>query len=111
MTDPLHVEVARALGWTELHLHDGKWCGVEPYGGLKMVVPRYDTSWCSIGPIIDRLKLNIIHSPGTPSGKIPPTWICSTSGPNSDGMDGKTACEAVAKTIVHLKKEGKLPND
>lgn len=109
MSDPLHVEVARALGWTDLHLHDGKWWGVEPYGGLKMVVPRYDTSWCSLGPIIDRMKFCLIHIPG--QGSIKPTWMASTGGAHSIGQDGPTACQAAAKLIVHLKKEGKLPND
>jgi len=107
-TNPLHIQVAEALGWTDLRAKEyGQWWGVEPYGGLDIAVPVYHRSWCAIGVILERNKFCLIYTPGTPSGKIPETWIASTGGPNSVGCEGATACEAVAKLIVKLHSEGK----
>lgn len=117
MDEPLHVQVARALGWTDLHPEPAseKWWGVEPYGGLRIAVPRYDTSWCSVGPLVERMKITVFSAPnswlafmGYDGG-----WVDLSSidiEPNF-AQEGKTPCEAVAKLIVTLKKEGKLPND
>lgn len=107
MDEPLHVQVARALGWTDLHLHDGKWWGVEPYGGLRMVVPRYDASWCSCGVLVDRFRFSVGF--GHRAIAEGDWWACSKDLPTSEY--GQTACEAIAKLIITLKKEGKLPND
>lgn len=95
---PLHVQVAAALGWTELHLEpvDGRWWGVEPYGGLRLQVPAYDRSWCSLGPVIDRLKVGISSNSG---------WSAYSKGIVEHGAN---ACEAVARLIVKLGTEGKL---
>lgn len=101
MDEPLHVQVARALNWTNLHPAppNGSWWGTEPYGGQNMQVPVYDRSWCSLGPYIDRLKPDIVHGP---------SWSAYLRGSTAQGA---TACEAVARLIVQLKKEGALPND
>lgn len=93
---PLHVQVAHAMGWTELALVDGKWWGVEPYAGMRIQVPSYDRSWCSLGPVIDRFKIGISSNSG---------WSAYSKGIVEHGSN---ACEAVAKLIVKLGTEGKL---
>jgi hypothetical protein len=101
---PLRVEVAEALGWTEIVQHEGgKWYGREPWGHLNMVIPSYDHSWCSSGPLLERMGISLDHAPNQPEAK----W--SAYSPLSDHADGKTPCEAVARLIVQLAKEGKLP--
>ena len=108
MNDPLHIEVARALGWTVLQQgEDGRWFGVEPYGGLRIAVPAYDRSWCSLGPIIERFRFSVGF--GHRAVADGDWWARSKDLQTNEY--GQTACEAVAKLIVHLKKEGKLPND
>lgn len=98
---PLHVEVAEALGFTELAEHEGRWWGIEPHGKTRIMIPHYDRSWCSVGPLIDRFNISL-EAPSSAD----PCWDClcgSTSG------QGSTACEAVSKLVVQLHKEGKLP--
>jgi len=100
---PLHVAVAEALGWTELsHITADRWTGKEPYGGVVMLVPSYNTSWCSSGPLLERLGISLDYAS---KEQIP--WSAYST--FSDHAEGKTPCEAVARLIVNLAKEGKLP--
>lgn len=103
MDEPLQVQVARALGFTDLEEVHSVWWGVEPYQHERIAVPAYGSAWCSMGILLDRYRFFL--SPWQDG-----TWEAV----DKDGdfkADGKTACEAVAKLIVTLKKEGKLPND
>ena len=95
---PLSIEVAEAIGWTDIRqLDDGRWFG--EYSGISCQIPNYDRSWCSLGPWIDRLRVEIDQdAPGGVS-----VWA------KSQTEQGSTVCEAVARLIVKLKKEGKLP--
>ena len=103
MDEPLHVQVARALGWEELHPESSsaQWFGVEPYGGLKIAVPAYDRSWCSMGVLIERFRFFL--SPWQEG-----TWEAVDS-LGDFKADGKTPCEAAAQLILTLNREGKLP--
>ena len=119
---PLHVQVAEALGWTEIrkqqdgmaHEITGAWIGTEPHGGLTLVVPQYDRSWCSVGPLVQRFEISIIRE-NPVDYKEDPEWEAwydtrlyvdgYTPGASERGA---TPCKAVAKLIVLLKKEGKL---
>jgi len=110
MPNPLHVEVAAALGWTDLKVeYDDVWCGIEPHGGRKLAVPPYHRSWCSIGVLLDRYNIAVgpVYTPtGAPSGE----WVAkSGSGQNEISHYGSSACDAIAKLIVRLGKEGRLP--
>lgn len=98
---PLHVLVAEALGWTDLYESTSltgliRWVGVEPHGGLRLEVPRYDTSWCSSGVLVERFGMSLAKGDD---------W-----GAYKDGSvgQGRTPCEAIARLIVELHREGKL---
>jgi hypothetical protein len=105
---PLRVQVAEALGWTELTIENEKWIGREPWGKLRMAVPSYDHSWCSAGPMVERFQIQL-----TSDG--PKCWFASQYadeilGERSKGLGiGGTPCEAIARLVVQLAKEGKLP--
>lgn len=107
MPDPLHVQTAAALGWTNLHERTGgHWWGREPHGGLTITVPRYDTSWCSCGPILQRLNI-CLSSPNEIADQPSGVWDAYLY--TGEVQSGKTPCEAVAKLIVELDKTEKLP--
>jgi len=99
---PLHVQTAAALGWTDLRIEQDRWWGVEPYGGLRMTVPCYDSSWCSSGPLSERFKIGVYWDHGT--------WVASCV--TDDGRDqyaaGDRPTEAVSRMVVHLHKKGLL---
>lgn len=99
---PLHVLVAEALGWSNLHERtEGHWWGKDPYGGMSLAVPIYERSWCSVGPILERIKVSL-DAPNMPEQP----WSAYAA---TCHADGNTPCEAVARLIVTLSKEGKLP--
>lgn len=111
ISNPLHVQVAQALGWTDLRQNqglDGKqnWIGVEPHGGLNLVVPRYDTSWCSTGVLLERFNLSVARSVLLNEEKTPSKWV-AMAGKVIEHCD--SPCEAISRLIVRLSKEGKLP--
>ena len=97
---PLHTQVAAALGWTDIHFHedDQKWWGVGPYGGLRLIVPRFDASWCYAGPLVTKFNLSLFHDADH--------WV--SSGISTGGFErfehGNTPTEAVAKLIIRLKE-------
>jgi hypothetical protein len=101
--EPLHVKTAAAIGWKDLSQDpDGKWWGVEPHGGLRMTVPRYDSSWCSAGPLCERFKIGVLWDL---SG-----WVASFTA--QDGRDqyagGSKPAEAISLLVVHLGEKGML---
>ena len=96
---PLHVRTADALGWSDLQLQEeGKWWGVGPYGGLRLMVPRFDASWCYAGPLVTKFNLSLFHDADH--------WV--SSGVSTRGFErfehGNTPTEAVAKLIIRLKE-------
>jgi hypothetical protein len=99
---PLHVQVAEALGWTEISEDGEKWWGREPYGKIRMTIPRYDTSWCSAGAILERFKFGIMWDHGQ--------WIAQymTDEGHDQYQGGEKPTEAISRLVVHLYKEGKL---
>ena len=106
-TKPLHVLTAEALGWKDLRENqglDGKqnWIGVEPHGGLNLVVPRYDTSWCSSGVLVSRFQIGVMWDHGQ--------WIAHhmTEEGHDQYAGGDRPTEAICRLVVHLSKEGKL---
>lgn len=112
--EPLHVAVARALGWTDIHPRTGgHWWGREPHGGLTITVPRYDTSWCSVGPLVERFGISVGQSHLLNEELTPSGWVAMRSDAGSTSkhtiQDGKTPCEAIARLIVELSRTGKLP--
>lgn len=123
---PLHVQVAEALGWTDLYESTSltglvRWVGVEPHGGLRLEVPRYDTSWCSTGPMVERFKICVVYRDreDQPKGFDFVGWMAFVNedqgwvDKHSVDIDispasGRTPCEAIARLIVELHREGKL---
>jgi len=97
---PLHVETAEALGWKDLAVVDGVWRGKEPAQGKDLIVPRYDSSWCSAGQLVTRYRLAV--EPGQAS-----EWVCAADEIVGLGR-GKTPTEAICRVVVQLAKEGKL---
>ena len=99
---PLHVLVSNALGWTDLHTVEGKFWGLEPTGKLKMQIPRYDSSFCSTGPVMERFRIGVMWDHGQ--------WIAQYSTP--EGHDqyqgGDSPSQAVSRMVVHLHKKGLL---
>lgn len=110
---PLRVQVASALGWTDLReveSLDGRvnWVGVDPHGKLTIVVPRYDSSWCSTGVLFDRYSIGL--SRGFAAGDAVNKWLAFGGSPlNPTVGRGVTPTEAISDLIVQLSKEGKLP--
>ena len=114
MSEPLHIQVSRLMGWTDLQeREDGLWFG--EVGGVRSQIPRYDRSWCSAGPLISRYQIllgpeydvtdaGLVYS-GQWGAKLGAERI------NATIVYGTTPTEAVAKLIVQLHSEGKLPND
>jgi hypothetical protein len=100
---PLHVQVAEAIGWTVIREGDtpGEWWGNAPGSGL-MLIPRYDSSWCSCGALTERFKIGVTWDHEQ--------WIAQHA--TEEGHDqyagGERPTEAIAKLVVHLSKEGKL---
>lgn len=98
---PLSIEVAEAIGWTDIKQGEyGKWFGT--YAGSTLQVPAYDRSWCSLGPLISRYKITLLFEPD-----LYQAWDLDRILFEED----KDPVTAAARLIVTLKKEGKLPND
>lgn len=101
-TEPLHVQTARALRWTEIENKDGSWWGTEPHGHLAMAIPHYDRSWCSAGALVNRYHIGLMWDHGQ--------WVAQHSDP--EGRDayqgGESPTEAVCRLVVTLAKESRL---
>lgn len=135
---PLNVRVAEALGWTEIHLeeHGGDggtpaWFGTRPADdhvyavadGLVrwFGVPRFDKSWRTTGPLIERYRITVLRRAGVAPG-TPYAWVAysgfdfvggSIASQSIDSVwdaeeDGETALVAVCNLIVALSNAGEL---
>ncbi len=123
---PLHVQVAEALGWTELALKEsfgafemielGLWQGV-PHGRMGELlrirlergqtsrfwpIPRYDTDWSVTGPLIVKYVASLHHHPAG--------WTAVAHGQDISFQGGLPSgpLVVVCKLILLLSKEGKL---
>jgi hypothetical protein len=104
-TEPLHVQVALALGWRwtlhkddKLSKHPGQRFllapdGGDPFGYFKPAegteplapgyaddVPRYDTDWSATGPLIERFNITLIREywadpKGSGEIMVTPKWL------------------------------------
>lgn len=72
MDEPIHVKVARALGWTTCKegwgFHPPQYaCDMVDPGVLicreattgSDIMPRYDTDWSATGPLVERYRIGI----------------------------------------------------
>jgi len=96
---PLHAQVAMSLGWTGLDEIGGLWRGTNPEG-KRSEIPRYDISWCAMGPILNRYKLSVAYD------QIAETWV-SKDLFHSIGV-GDSPTSAASRLVVRLYKEGRL---
>lgn len=100
---PLHAQVAAALGWTMLlDRGDGLWLGVQPETGLTMEVPPYGRSWCSTGPLCERMRISVFPGAIHPWGASMPV--------NDIGslyIEADTPCEAIARVVVEINRKKK----
>ena len=102
---PLHVQVAEALGWSNLHERtEGHWWGKDPYGGMSLAVPIYDRSWCSIGVLCDRFVSSLSVILAAPDSGREDIWEATSH--LNEVSQGKTACEAIARLVVRLHDKG-----
>lgn len=117
---PLHVQVAKALGWTYLgpaetdpHMDDvPMWEGEPPQGhpwnsfarriDQHVGIPRYDTDWSATGPLIEKYGIWLI-----PDGHSR-RWTAWIDPEGSWKGEGSTAPIAVCNLILALKEAGKL---
>ena len=114
---PLHVQVAEALGWTEIEPCGNVFCGRDPEGIWQEkhnYLPNYDTDWSATGPLIERYKINIFgYSDGgyeATSQRID-TFVCKECGAvreHPPSAEGSTPLIAVCHLLLALHKAGKL---
>jgi hypothetical protein len=122
--EPLHIEVARALGWTRVeecpastldwhgHPPDEHWAKVNDYGNYGLcgcekpqaVVPRYDTDWSATGPLIERYEITLDHQDD--DGTLPDYWRAKRPGFTAETGHPLIA---VCYLILALHEAGKLP--
>lgn len=120
MTEPLHILVARAIGWdTDPDHHDRDAaenghsrcirCGSMQGWNDEMpalCVPRYDTDWSATGPLIEKWGIEpqlvaagwkasvTVDHPGHPAGRA--VWSSEDGNHNNIGDD-----ESVGRDICH----------
>ena len=109
MPQPLHVEVAVALGWTKLvghckclspareHQCDRIWWGTPPRVPARPgPVPRYDVDWGATGPLLERFDISLQqHAPGG-------GWIASSRVWPGVHRRGTSALESVCHLLRRL---------
>lgn len=120
---PLHVQVAEALGWTDCHLCGHKECGPGFWVGDVPVVdgtireshlmPRYDTDWAATGPLIEKYGIDINHfGDGNPADCADPmSWFARherREWGTWDECEAATPLLAVCALILLLKSLGEL---
>lgn len=124
MTEPLHVQVARALGcrpeWHEGH--DWWLCGCNDDSHVATseiedgeaigppILRAYDTDWSACGPLLERFKIETTFTPhkGGPEEWTATAWLPPREPQEVKRISGPTPLIAVCNLILALHKEGKL---
>lgn len=111
----LHVQVAEALGWTEVQGKDHiGWYGRSPerqYGldghGISPL-PHFDTDWSATGPLIERYRLELCG----PSRIAPKLWSAAYESldypPYQAYVEAEAPLIAICHLILALHAAGKL---
>lgn len=110
MSKPLHVQVAEAIGWTNLEEDGGKWTGFDGQGFKP--VPDYGTTFCATGPLIVHYGILL----GPEYEVVDGLFVFANKWGAKLGSDrtgetivyGPSACETVARLIVSLHERGEL---
>lgn len=89
----ISIAVARAIGWTDIReSQPGLWRGV--FDGVSARIPEYERNWCALGPMIDRLKIELEGQP----------WCLATW--REYRGEGKTGPEAVCRLLLAMAAGG-----
>lgn len=133
MDKPLHVRVAEALGWTEVHFDDdatrkaemseapatNAWQGMPPGSDYFVRIPDFSTDWKATGPLIERFGIRLFVLAGTQgwatgyainrdgSLSLPGEYAFDVMHPEM--VPGATPLLAVCNLILALAEAGKLP--
>lgn len=109
---PIHVQVAEALGFTNIHCDDGPrhsvcasngWAKPPDQPGISSIpLPNYDLDWWTAGPLIERYSIKLeLWAAGS--------WAASTGAfLIKYGAVGPTPLLAICHLIVLLGKAGVL---
>lgn len=104
--DPLHIQVALALGYTDIQQTEDIWWG-RALDAHMNPIPQFDRDWAATGPIIKELKISIVWGKFTP--EMDYEWGASRrTGWVTNAMDPLVA---VCFLILNLAKAGELKPD
>lgn len=114
--EPIHVRVARALGWSHLQpggiLLPGAWVGYPPrcqVVGEKEQVPWFERDWAATGPLIEKLGI-MVHgdTKEAASKRMTHDWDDDEGNLHTGPFwfSGATTLEAVCAVIVAMGKAG-----
>jgi hypothetical protein len=125
---PIHVRVAAALGWTNIHEEPIGWKpgtnkgeamvwrtdGLPPPPGQfeSMPVPRYDTDWSATGPLIEKYKI-MLHADTSEAAiktlrEENPDQLSDEWTSRPIWFKGETPLLAVCALLIKLGEAGKL---
>jgi hypothetical protein len=99
MDKPLHVQVAKALGWIGCVRKPGTgWWGKAPGSSGLLPLDRFDKSWSATGRLIEKYGIDVF--------KQAPNWkaVCEETLQGT----GTTPLIAVCNLILALSEAGKL---
>lgn len=112
MRAPLHVEVAAALGWTDLvghckcasaaatHECERIWWGRPPRGLARPgPVPRFDLDWSATGPLLERFDISLQRRRAAGGGAA---WIARSGAWSAVAGRGTSALESVCRLLLDL---------
>lgn len=121
---PIHVQVAEALGWTEVFCAAGLWLGTTPSpeagdsDWTGYIVPDFDTDWSATGPLIEKYEVSLAED-GC-GHTLDEKWHAEADYYQEDGSEeygghwdsvdarGSTPLLSVCHLILALAKAGKL---
>lgn len=105
--EPLDVQVARALGWTDFD-KDGFYSAHPPY---------YSTDWSATGPLIQKYRITVqapsgdahTHWGATKFDEDDRSWLSDHLEFHEAIYNSKTPLEAVCRFLLALHATGELP--
>lgn len=123
MNKPLHVQVAKALGWTDIYENadfepdnmaygPSTYTGKDPADGQTKKIPDYGSTFCATGPLIVHYGILL----GPEYEVVDGLFVFANKWGAKLGSDrtgetivyGPSACETVARLIVSLHERGEL---